>query len=537
MSQATADQTPPAPPPNPFGKSLAEEKGVTVVIGFFAMVVGAFMAVLDIQIVASSLTQIQAGLSASASEVSWVQTSYLIAEVVMIPLCGYLTRMWSTRVVYTVCSGGFVLASVMCGLSTTLEEMIVWRAVQGFLGGAMIPTTFATSYLVFGAARRGMSSAFMGLTITLAPTIGPTLGGYITEYVSWHWLFFVNIIPGIFVTTLVWNFMDIDKPNPRLWKNFDFAGLALLALFLGTFQYVLEEGAKNDWLQDEEIRNLAAVSVISGSLFFWRVLTREDPLVDLSPFFNRTFAMATIGAFVVGVGLFGITFLLPLYLGRVQQFSSVQIGEYLWVTGLFMFLTAPTMGFLSNRVDLRIISAFGFCMLIASAYLLSGLTAETGFWDMFIAQALRGVGLMSCMMGVQSIAIQALNPSQVQGASGLFNLMRNTGGAFGLAILNTALTDRINHHWLRMRESLTAGNDQATGFLEGLASRYETMHMGGDPEAGALKILGQLTFQQASILAYNDLFLILAAIFAGALVMVFFLGKPVNNLAGPTETH
>ncbi|MCC6919638.1 MAG: DHA2 family efflux MFS transporter permease subunit [Alphaproteobacteria bacterium] len=502
------------------------------------MVVGAFMAVLDIQIVSSSLTQIQAGLSASAAEVSWVQTSYLIAEVVMIPLCGYLTRMWSTRVVYTACAAGFTLASVMCGLATTLEEMMVWRAIQGFLGGAMIPTTFATSYLIFGTQRRGMAGAFMGLTITLAPTIGPTLGGYITSWFSWHWLFFVNVIPGIAVTSLVWTFMHIDKPNLRLWKNFDFAGLALLAIFLGTFQYVLEEGAKNEWFRDAEIRNLAAVSLIAGALFFWRTLTREDPLVDLSPFANRTFALATIGAFIVGVGLFGITYLLPLYLGRVQQFSSMEIGQYLWVTGLFMFMTAPTTGMLANRIDLRYIAAFGFLMLIGSAYFLTELTAESDFWNIFVPQAMRGVGLMCTMMGVQTIAIQALRPDQVKGASGLFNLMRNTGGAFGLAVLNTQLTDRINVHWWQLRESLQAGDPQATAFLEGFAARYGSMYA-GDADTAALKILGHLTFQQSSIMAFNDLFLILAFIFAGALILVPVLGKPVNNLSNPppAEAH
>jgi DHA2 family multidrug resistance protein len=532
MSQAAT-----APPQGPAAEASGEPSTLRIV-GFFAMVVGAFMAVLDIQIVSSSLPQIQAGLSASASEVSWVQTSYLIAEVVMIPLCGYLTRMWSTRIVYAVCAGGFTLASVMCGLATTLEEMMVWRAVQGFLGGAMIPTTFATSYLIFGTQRRGMAGAFMGLTITLAPTIGPTLGGYITEWFSWHWLFFVNVIPGIAVTTLVWTLMDIDKPNLKLWKNFDFAGLAFLAIFLGTFQYVLEEGSKNDWFADAEMRNLAAVSVISGAAFFWRVLTREDPLVDLSPFRNRTFMLATIGAFAVGVGLFGITFLLPLYLGRIQQFSSMQIGEYLWVTGIFMFVTAPVTGLLANRIDLRYVAAAGFLLLMGSAWLFTGLTPESGFWELFLPQAMRGVGLMSCMMGVQTIAIQALRPDQVKGASGLFNLMRNTGGAFGLAVLNTQLTDRINMHWLRLREGLLPGDLQAQPFLEGLAARYAAMHP-GDADMAALKILGQLTFQQASVLAFNDLFLILVFIFIGALLLVPLLGKPVNNLGnGPsTEAH
>jgi DHA2 family multidrug resistance protein len=495
------------------------------------MVLGMFMAVLDIQIVAASLTQIQAGLSASPSEVSWVQTSYLIAEVVMIPLSGYLARMMSTRVLFTISAAGFTISSLLCGMASSMEEMMIFRAIQGFIGGAMIPTTFATSFLVFGIKRRSMASAFVGLTVTLAPTIGPTLGGYITDTIGWHWIFFVNVIPGIIVTTVVWLVMDIDRPDWRLWHNLDVPGLAFLAIFLGTFQYVLEEGPKNEWFRDAEIRNLAATSLIAGIGFFWRALTRELPVVDLSPFKSRAFATSTLLAFMVGVGLFGITYLLPLYLGRIRGYSSMQIGETLWVSGLFMFMTAPTMGFLAPRVDLRILAAIGFVFLAVSSWLLSDLTAESTYWDLFIPQALRGMGLMTTMMGVQTIAIQALSPQQVKGASGLFNLLRNTGGAFGLAVLNTGLVDRTNHHWERLREGLQAGDPAITSFLEGLAAHYAQSHPGGDPETAALKILGQITFRESSILAFNDLFVLLAVGFVVVMGLILTLGKPVNRLA------
>lgn len=512
------------------GKPLLDTRGPIVLVGFFAMVVGMFMAVLDIQIVAASLSQIQAGLSASPEEVSWVQTSYLIAEVVMIPLSGYLSRMMSTRLLFTGAAAGFTLSSFACGFATSIEEMIFWRAIQGFIGGAMIPTTFATSYMVFGMQRRAASSAFVGLVVTLAPTIGPTLGGYITDTFSWHWLFFVNVVPGIVVTFLVWNFMDIDEADWTLWKNLDWLGLALLAVFLASFQYMLEEGAKNDWFQDSGIRMLAAVSVIAGTLFFYRMLTHHNPIVDLSPLENRNFAVGVMMAFIVGVGLFGITYILPLYLGRVRDFSSLQIGEWLWVTGAFMFLTAPVVGTLAARVDLRFITAGGFLCLFASALLFRDITLETGFWDMFVPQALRGVGLMSTMMGVQTMAMQGLTPIQLKGASGLFNLFRNTGGAFGLAVLNTQLSERVYLHYSRLSESLQIGDPQATAFLEGFAARYATM-LPADESQAALKVLSAMTMQQAQILAYSDLFHILAYGFAGAALLMFMLRKPVNRMA------
>lgn len=530
MSQAAAPLPAggaPKAPPVPFGmgKPLLDTRGPIILVGFFAMIVGMFMAILDIQIVAASLSQIQAGLSASPEEVSWVQTSYLIAEVVMIPLSGYLSRMMSTRLLFTCAAAGFTFSSFMCGFASSIEEMMVWRAVQGFIGGAMIPTVFATSYMVFGMQRRAASSAFVGLVVTLAPTIGPTLGGYITDLMSWHWLFFINVVPGIVVTALVWNFMDIDEADWSLWKNLDWVGLALLAIFLGTFQYALEEGAKNDWLQDFDIRNLAAVAVIAGTLFFYRMLTHKNPIVDLSPLTNRNFAVGTIMAFIVGVGLFGITYILPLYLGRVRSFSSLQIGEWLWVTGAFMFMTAPTVGMLAARIDLRWIAASGFALLLVSALLFRDITLETSFWDMFLPQALRGVGLMATMMGVQTMAMQGLSPTQIKGASGLFNLFRNTGGAFGLAVLNTQLSERIYLHWWRLRDSLQAGDPQAQAFLDGFAARYATT-MPADDQQAALKVLNFLTLQQAQIMAYADLFQILAFGFGLAALLMLVLKKP-----------
>ena len=237
---ATMSASLPAPPQAP---AQAQAVPMRHIVAFFFMVFGMFMAILDIQIVSSSLAEIQAGISASADEITWVQTSYLIAEVVMIPLSGTLTRIFSTRYLFVASAARFTLMSLMCALSSSIGEMMVWRALQGFLGGAMIPTVFATSFTVFPPRLRNVISPIIGLIATLAPTIGPTVGGYLTDIFSWHWLFLVNIIPGIFVTIGTWLTIDFDKPNLKLIKTFDWTGLALLAVFLGTLEYVLEEGA------------------------------------------------------------------------------------------------------------------------------------------------------------------------------------------------------------------------------------------------------------------------------------------------------
>ena len=246
------------------GAAQADRIDPRRLFAFLTMVFGMFMAILDIQIVSASLNEIQAGLAASSNEITWVQTSYLIAEVVMIPLSGFLSRALGTRTLFAISAGGFAAASLMCGLSTSINEMIVWRAVQGFIGGGMIPTVFASAYLIFPRSRMGLIVPLIGLVATLAPTIGPTVGGYLTDALSWHWLFFINIVPGIGVTIAALTLIDFDQPDYSLFENFDFVGLLSMAGFLGALEYVLEEGPRNDWFGDDTVLLLAWVSAISA---------------------------------------------------------------------------------------------------------------------------------------------------------------------------------------------------------------------------------------------------------------------------------
>ena len=303
-------------------------------VGFMAMVLGMFMAILDIQIVSASISDIQAGLAASPDEASWVQTSYLIAEIVMIPLSGWLSRLLSTRVLFVASALGFTLFSLACAGASSLGEMVVFRAAQGFIGGAMIPTVFATTFLLFPGEKRTQMSVLIGLTATMAPTIGPTLGGWLTDQYSWHWLFLINVPVGLVVAGAVWTCLDIDKPDWSLRRGFDLIGLTLMALFLGALEYVLEEGERWDWFQDETIAWCGVISVVAGVLFFWRMLTRRDPLVELRAFANANFAFGSLFSFVLGIGLYGSVYLVPLFLGRVRGYDSLQIGETMFVTGV-----------------------------------------------------------------------------------------------------------------------------------------------------------------------------------------------------------
>src|SRR5215469_5604028 len=259
------------------------------VVAFVIMVFGMFMSILDIQIVSASLSDIQAGLSASSTEVSWVQTAYLIAEVIAIPLSGFLSRALGTRLLFAISAAGFTFSSLLCGFASSSSEMILWRAIQGFLGAGMIPTVFASAYLVFPRSRFHIVAPIIGLVATLAPTIGPTVGGYITDVMSWHWLFFINVVPGIIITIGVLALIDFDQPNFPLLRHFDWWGLIFMAGFLGALEYVLEEGPQYEWLQDTSVAIFAWVCGISAIAFFWRVLTAAEPIVDIRAFTDRNF--------------------------------------------------------------------------------------------------------------------------------------------------------------------------------------------------------------------------------------------------------
>jgi DHA2 family multidrug resistance protein len=478
---------------------------------FLCMVFGMFMAILDIQIVSASLTDIQAGLSAAADEISWVQTSYLIAEVVMIPLSGFLSRLMSTRWLFVASAAGFTLMSFMCATASTLGEMIVYRGLQGFIGGGMIPTVFAAAFTIFPPSKRALVSPIIGLVATLAPTIGPTIGGWLTDMFSWHWLFLINIVPGVFVTISTWRLIDFDEPHWALFDQFDWLGLVSMAGFLGGLEYVLEEGATNDWFNDRGILICAVVCVVSAVVFFWRALTRTHPIVDLWAFTNRNFTVGCAFSFMMGIGLYGLTYLYPVFLGRVRGYSALQIGETLFLTGVCMFVTAPIAGKLATRLDPRLMIGTGFVGFAAGTFLVTGITRDWGFGELVLPQVLRGVSLMLCMVTINNIALGTLPPERMKNASGLFNLTRNLGGAVGLAIINTQINDRWDLHLQRLREAVTWSRGVALERIDALTRTFQDV--GVDAASRALKTMANMVRQQALVMAFADVFLMLTVLF------------------------
>jgi len=524
MSDTTATTTmPSAAPPS-------ERIQPRRLIAFLIMVFGMFMAILDIQVVSASLSEIQAGLSASSSEVSWVQTSYLIAEVVAIPLSGFMSRALGTRLLFAISASGFTVASFLCGFASTIEQMILWRAVQGFLGGGMVPTVFASAYIVFPRSKFHIVGPIIGLVATLAPTIGPTIGGIITDWMSWHWLFFINILPGIGITVGVLALVDFDEPNLALLDHFDWWGLLTMAGFLGSLEYVLEEGPQYEWLQDTSVATFAAISLVSAIFFFYRVLTAEEPIVDLRTFSNRNFAVGCLISFCVGIGLYGLTYIYPRYLAEVRGYSALMIGETMFVSGITMFLTAPIVGRLMQKFDMRYIIAAGIVIFALGSWQMTFITRDYDFYELLVPQILRGIGLMLAMVPANNIALGMLPPDRVKNASGLFNLTRNLGGALGLAVINQVLNERTDHHISRLHDRVHWGNTTATETLNMLTQKFLGM---GDASLMAMKQLSQIVHRQAVVMGYGDAFFMLTVFYFCLSLTVLLLKKP--NMLAPVE--
>lgn len=507
------------------------------VFAFTVMCIGFFIALLDIQIVSASLMDIGGGLSAGTDETAWVQTSYLIAEIIVIPLSGWLARVMSTRWLFSVSAAGFTATSLLCGWAWDIQSMIAFRALQGFLGGSMIPTVFTAAFAFFQGPRTVVAAATIGALSSLAPTLGPTIGGWITDNYSWRWLFFINLVPGSFVAVVVPMLVRIDRPNLSLLKGADYPGMVLMALFLGCLEYTLEEGPRWDWFGDETIRATAWIAGIAGLGFVWRSLTYAQPVVDLRALKSRNFALGCFFSFVTGVGIFATIYLTPLFLGRVRGFSALDIGLAVFSTGIGQVCAIPIYTFLARRVDLRWLMMSGLACFALSMWHFTPITHDWGWRELLLPQMLRGFAQQFAVAPTVTLTLGGLAPERLKLASGLFNLMRNLGGAIGIAACGTILNDRANLHFLRLAEHLNTTNAALRDLLRRAA---ETAASGGDAahgRAAALKQLWLLTWREAQTQTYADAFLVIALCFVVATAMAPLMRKVALPKAPPADAH
>ena len=503
---------------------------------FGVMAFGQFMALFDIQIVSASLRDVQAGLAAGPDEVSWVQTAYLMAELVMIPLSGYLAGAMSTRWLFVFSAGMFTLSSLMCGLSWSIGSMIAFRALQGFTGGAMVPLVFAVGFTIFEGKQRALIPAILGTVSVLAPTLGPSAGGAITDALDWRWLFFINIAPGVIVTLLSSQIVRVDKPNLAMFGRIDWSHFVAMAAFLGGLEYVLEEGPRKDWFGDSGIAIAAWCSAVGFVLFLERCFYSATPLVRLQAFRRPTFAFACAFNFVIGIGMYSAIYLVPVYLARVRGYDSLQIGTTVFVVGVTQLLSVVIASYLSQRVDMRWMITVGLSLFACSLWLTSSMTSAWGFWELFLPQAIRGLAMMLCIVPSVNMALAGFKPAELRDASGLFNLMRNLGGAIGIAVVNTLLQDHARIAAARLGEALGRHPGRATEMVAGIAARVG--QVAPDPRQALLVAQGlfaQVAGREALTTSFNDVFRLLAWLFIAALVMVPFCRPPANAASPPPD--
>lgn len=504
-------------------------------LGFGAMCLGMFMAVLDIQVVATSLPAIHAALDIPADRMSWIQTAYLIAEVIAIPLTGPLTRALGMRTLFVVAVGAFTLASIGCATSAGFGPLVAWRALQGFSGGMLIPLVFAAVFLMFPLRVQGLATTLAGMLAVLAPTVGPVVGGWITETSSWHWLFLVNVLPGLLACGLGMATLAKQETDRSLLRTLDVVALGLLAVGLASLELGLKEAPTLGWLATPVLA-LIGGSLLAGVLFVLRVTKAELPLVELHSFRERGFAVGCALSFILGMGLYGSVYLMPVFLAFVRGHGPLAIGMVMLVTGCTQLAATPLTVALERRAQAQALAIAGFSLFGIGLALSAFGTRETGFAGMFWPQLARGASIMLCLLPPTRLALGDLPPEQVADASGLFNLMRNLGGAIGIALVDTVVFGRAPAHAEAIRQRLLAGDPTAAdlvGLPAGALSGPVLTPV--DPAIEAL--VRPLVEKAALVEVINEAWAMLACcMFLGcALALLGPARRIVNPAAGPGQ--
>ncbi len=492
-------------------------------IGVLGSLVGAFMAVLDIQITNASLKDIQAALGATLEEGSWISTAYLVAEIVVIPLSGWLARVFSIRWYLFVNASLFVFFSMCCAWAWNLPTMILFRGLQGFSGGVLIPLSFTIILISLPPVKQPIGLALFAITATFAPAIGPTIGGWLTDNYSWQYIFYLNLIPGLLLLAAVWYAIPSQPLQLQMLKQGDWGGIMSMAIGVGCLEVVLEEGTRKDWFSSQFIVRLTIISVIFLILFFWLAFTQKRPFINLRLLGRRNFGLASIVNSSIGIGLYGTVFILPLYLAQIQQYNAMQIGQVIMWGGMPQLLIVPILPKLMQRIDIRVMVGVGVSLFALSCFMDTTMTHNTGIDELLWSQMVRAMGLPLIMVPLSSIATSGIEKEQAGSASALFNMMRNLGGAFGIAVLGTLLTRREQFHSNRLGEAISLYHpqtqqrlDQLTQFLMTKGADYTVAH------DRAIAMLDNIVRREAYVMAYNDCFLFIGfALLLSGLAVIF----------------
>lgn len=496
---ADAEVLPPVP-------TLPEKADLSAWLGVAAGAIGSLMALLDISIVNASLPTIQGEIGASSTEGTWLATAYLVSEIIIIPLTGWLARVFGLRRFLIIAAGLFTAFSIVCGLSTSLTMMIIGRVGQGFTGGAMIPTAMTIIATRLPKSQQPIGTAIFGLTVIMGPIMGPLAGGWLTENFSWHYAFFINVpICAILITFLL---LGLPKGRMQLDElvNADWLGVIGMVLGLGGVTVVLEEGHREQWFESWYIWQLTIMTLVGFALIAVGQLSAKRPVIKLALLRNREFAAVFLLGMVLGSVMFGTAYVIPQFLASVADYNSLQAGQVVFLSGIPPMLMMPLFPLLVSRVDLRLIVGTGMILLALSCYLDLSLSAQSRGDDFVVSQLIRGLGTVFCMLFLNQAAISAVLVEEAGDAAGLFSAGRNLGGSVGLAMLATLQDERTEFHRWTIHSSLTANDGTLQDWVNQQAAAY-----GGGAEGitAAMRTLDGMIIRDALVMAFIDDFMAL----------------------------
>jgi DHA2 family multidrug resistance protein len=500
-------------------------------VAMLGAMLGAFMAVLDIQITNASLNDILGTLGATLDEGSWVSTSYLVAEIIVIPLTGWLSDVFSARRYLLVNAVLFLAFSVICAWSWDLKSMIVFRALQGFTGGVLIPMAFNLVMKLLPPSKRGLGFALFGMTATFAPAIGPTLGGWLTDHYGWPAIFYLNLVPGaLLIGAVAWGLRP-EKMRLALLRRGDWWGIGTMAIGLGSLIVFLEEGNRNDWLNSRFIATLGLTATVFLSACLVIELVRREPFINLRLLADRNFDLGTLVGTAFDVGMYGVMYLLPMYLAQVQDYNAQQIGQTIMWSGVPQLLMMPVAAALLKWFDARVLLTLGLALFSGSSFMNSTLTNLTGYDQLILAQLVRALGMPLVIVPLTSLATGHIGPQQSGSASALYNMFRNLGGSIGIAVLATQLDLREKLHSVWLGGAVNVFNPATSERLGALTQQL--VARGTEAVAARQQALGAVAGvvrHEAYVMAYGDCFYLLGALLL-AMVLPVWLCRHATGAA------
>jgi DHA2 family multidrug resistance protein len=510
-----------------------DRASATVWISVTAAMIGAFMAILNIQITNASLLNIEGGIGTGVDNGSWISTSYLIGEIVVIPLTDYLSRTFSYRNIILSFATLFAVFSVACSFTHDLPSMIAMRGFQGFFGGVLIPMAFTLVFTKLPKPQQSIGLAMFALAVTFAPAIGPTIGGYLTENYGWQTIFYVNVIPTIVMVTTLYFTLEREPMQLGLLAEGDWFGIVTMAVGLASLQAVLEEGNKDDWFGSPFIVKLAIVAAVSLALFIANELIVEKPLLRLRLLTQRSFGLGTISSIFLGFALFGTVYLLPAYLGQVQGYNAEQIGTVLAWTGLPQLLLIPLVPKLMQRFDIRYIASAGLALFALSAFMNIEMSLDYSGDQLFVPNIIRAIGQALTLAPLSAISLGSVAPQDAAAASGISNMMRNLGGAIGTALLATIVTKREQFHSNIIGQSVHLGREEVRTRIDQMTNFF-LAHGVSDPATAhqqAIISLGNIVKRQALVMGFSDAFAVVGVVLVLSGIAILLTGKPKGGAA------